>query len=170
MLRGRISCFVGMHRSGPSPSGFLSRRTTETEASSMSMHEEHEHEGNCCHSYEHTHEHTHTHTHADGTTHTHGHSHVHAHEHVHPHEHFGDHGEHDHSHGDATTSERTVVLLDYMLNHNRDHAAEIHEMAHQLEAEGKTEEARLLHLGVSSFNEGNNRLEEALALLKGPTV
>ena len=122
------------------------------------------------HSHEHTHEHTHTHTHADGTTHTHGHSHVHAHEHVHPHEHFGDHGEHDHSHGDATTSERTVVLLDYMLNHNRDHAAEIHEMAHQLEAEGKTVEARLLHLGVSSFNEGNDRLEEALALLKGPTA
>lgn len=136
----------------------------------MSMHEEHEHEGTGCHSHEHVHEHTHTHTHADGTTHTHGHSHVHTHEHGHPHEHFGEHGEHDHPHGDASTSERTIVLLGYMLDHNREHAAEIHEMAHQLEGEGRTEEARLLHLGVASFNEGNDRLEEALSLLQGPTA
>ena len=115
----------------------------------MHMHDE----DRCCtesghtheHTHEHTHCHTHEHTHSDGTAHTH---------------------EHGHTEG-ASTSEQTIALLGYMLGHNRDHAEELHEMAHRLKAEGHAEEAELLHAGVAKLNEGNDRLAEALAKLKG---
>ena len=121
---------------------------------------EHAHEHPHTHTHEHTHEHAHEHTHADGTTH------CHVHEHDHPHEHTGEHGPHDHSH-DGSVSAQTMALLGYMLNHNRDHAAEIHGLAHKLEEEGRADEARLIHEGVSLYNQGNDLLEQALAALEG---
>jgi len=117
----------------------------------MLLHEGHDHNEESCH--------CHQHTHADGTVHTHTHAHDHTHEH-------GEH-EHAHTHDAGSTPEQTMALLGYMLNHNRDHAAEIHELAHRLAAEGKTEEAELIHKGVAFYNDGNDQLAEALKKLKG---
>ena len=107
----------------------------------MSMHEEHEHEGNCCHSYEHTHEHTHTHTHADGTTHTHAHT---------------------HSHAAASSPEEALALLNYMLDHNRHHAEELHDLAHCFDDVA----GDLIHDAVDKLGESNDLIEQALSLIK----
>ena len=83
----------------------------------------------------------HVHTHADGTTHTHSH-------------------DHDHQHH---SPEEALALLSYMVQHNRHHAEELHELAHSLE----DEPAQLLHDAILDFNLGNEKLDEALKLLKG---
>ena len=85
--------------------------------------------------------HNHEHTHADGTTHTHSH-------------------DHDHQHH---SPEEALALLSYMVQHNRHHAEELHELAHSLE----DEPAQLLHDAILDFNLGNEKLDEALKLLKG---
>ena len=94
------------------------------------------------HGHEHTPEHSHEHTHADGVTHT--HSHVH-----------GD-GEHAHSHGDCGSTDHcgsceggdckkeTVALLTYMLQHNEHHAAELDQMADNLEKMGLSSSAKTI--------------------------
>ena len=71
------------------------------------------------------------------------------HEHDHDHGHCHDH-EHPHAH-DAHSPEETLALLTYMLGHNRHHA----------------EELQLLHDAVVDFTLGNEKLEEALRILKG---
>ena len=70
-------------------------------------HEVHEHDHEHTHSHEHC-GHSHTHTHADGTTHTHAHTHTHA---------------------AASSPEEALALLKYMLDHNRHHAEELHDLA-----------------------------------------
>ena len=84
--------------------------------------------------------HNHEHTHADGTTRTHSH-------------------DHDHQHH---SPEEALALLSYMVQHNRHHAEELHELAHSLE----DEPAQLLHDAILDFNLGNEKLDEALKLLK----
>ena len=74
------------------------------------------------------------------------HEHDHDHDHVHPHDH-----EHTHSH-DHHSPEEALALLTYMLGHNRHHAEELHELAHD---------------AVVDFTLGNEKLEEALRILKG---
>ena len=91
--------------------------------------------------------HNHEHTHADGTTHTHSHDHTHSHGHDHQHH----------------SPEEALALLSYMVQHNRHHAEELHELAHSLE----DEPAQLLHDAILDFNLGNEKLDEALKLLKG---
>ena len=81
----------------------------------------------------------HVHIHADGTTHSH---------------------DHDHQHH---SPEEALALLSYMVQHNRHHAEELHELAHSLE----DEPAQLLHDAILDFNLGNEKLDEALKLLKG---
>ena len=77
-------------------------------------------------------------------------------EHTHPHP-------HEHGHGGASTQEEKLALLNYMLGHNRAHAEELHELAHGLEgAPGE-----LLHAAVEAYERGNEKLAEALGLLKG---
>ncbi len=79
------------------------------------------------------------------------------HEHTHPH----DHG---HTHGEAASPEETLALLAYMLGHNRHHAEELHELAHNVE----NEEARaLIHAAVDDLQSSSDKLAEALALWKG---
>ena len=90
--------------------------------------------------------HNHEHTHADGTTHTHSHDHTHSHGHDHQHH----------------SPEEALALLSYMVQHNRHHAEELHELAHSLE----DEPAQLLHDAILDFNLGNEKLDEALKLLK----
>ena len=80
--------------------------------------------------------------------------------------HEGAHG-HEHSHGAELTGEQTLALLAYTLEHNRSHADELHNIAHALEAQGKHEAANLVGDAVHYFGHCNDRLEEALRLVKG---
>ena len=114
-------------------------------------------------------DHEHEHTHADGTTHT--HTHTHDHEHCHEHAHCHDH-DHDHAHH---SPEEALALLAYMVQHNRHHAEELHELAHSMDDETirkvrallSSEKQQLLHDAVVDFTLGNEKLDEALKLLKG---
>ena len=117
------------------------------------------------HGHDHGAEHTHEHTHADGVTHTHSHSHSHGEEHDHSHdkscapEHCGA-----CSGGDCRNE--TVALLTYMLQHNEHHAAELDQMADNLDKLGMKEAARTIRDGVTDFQKGNMRLSLALSLVK----
>lgn len=65
------------------------------------------------------------------------------------------------------TPEETLALLGYMLDHNRQHADELHDVCHALEHEGKDEAAAKLSEALHHFDHGNDALEEALKLAKG---
>ena len=111
--------------------------------------------------HEHTHEHTHGHTHEHSHAHAHegGASHSHSHEHTHS---------HPHSHGEVSafgSRDQAAALMSYMLDHNRHHAEELHELCHKLEASGKNEAALLIDEAVDRFNEGNVLLAAALEKL-----
>lgn len=80
--------------------------------------------------------------------HTHDHEHPHTHDHEHPHEHY--------------SPEETLALLGYMVSHNRHHAEELHELAHSVEGEA----AQLLHEAVVDLTVSNEKLAEALRILK----
>ena len=71
--------------------------------------------------------------------------------------------EHEHPHTGASSPEETLALLSYMLDHNRHHADELHELAHGVEDASARD---LIHEAVDALHESNLRLEEALALLK----
>lgn len=98
----------------------------------------------------HEHEHEHVHEHAHGQSHTHPHT-------------------HDHPHGDAAamTPEETLALLVYMLDHNRHHADELHDICHALETDGKAEAAEKLSAALHYFDHCNDAMEEAVKLAKG---
>ena len=84
--------------------------------------------------------------------------HEHEHEHTHPHE-----------HGDIPafdSLEQAEALMSYMLDHNRHHADELHEVGHKLAHSGKEEAAKLIHEAVDAFNSGNELLAKALEALK----
>lgn len=116
---------------------------------------------------QHGHEHTHEHTHSDGVT----HSHVHTHESSENHEHT--HTESTACQGGDCTScqggdckNETVALLTYMLQHNEHHAAELDQMADNLEKMGMRAAAKTIKESVSDFQKGNMRLGLALTLVK----
>ena len=91
------------------------------------------------HELTHTHEHgghTHEHTHADGSTHS-------------------------HSHAAASSPEEALALLKYMLDHNRHHAEEHHDLAHCFD----DVTADLIHDAVDKLGESNDLLEQALSLI-----
>ena len=85
------------------------------------------------------------------------HVHIHEHEHEHSHEHT-----HEHTH-EHHSPEETIALLGYMVTHNQHHAEELHELAHSVEGEA----AQLLHEAVVDLTVGNEKLAEALRILKG---
>ena len=92
------------------------------------------------------------------------------HEHEHEHELLHE-AAHSHPHDHAAvsgfeSSEQAMALMGYMLDHNRHHAEELHELCHKLAASGKTEAAALLHDAVDQFGEGNALLEAALEKMK----
>lgn len=69
---------------------------------------------------------------------------------------------HTHSHPEVGTStEENVALLSYMLHHNEHHAEELHELAHNLNGEA----SNLIHEAVTLFNQGNDKLAQALACI-----
>jgi hypothetical protein len=53
-----------------------------------------------------------------------------------------------------------------MLEHNKAHTEELHEICHKLEASGENESASLVDAAVDKFREGDDLLESALAVLK----
>ena len=84
------------------------------------------------------------------------------HEHdTHTHDHTHDHG-HDHVHSHDLPGDKTAALLQYMLDHNILHAAELNDIAQQLSGEARHQ---LLH-AVESFDQANGYLSAALELLK----
>ena len=85
--------------------------------------------------------------------------HEHEHEHAHPHEHGAIPG--------FESMDQAEALMSYMLDHNRHHADELHEVGHKLAHTGKEEAAKLLHEAVDAFNRGNELLAKALEALKG---
>lgn len=78
--------------------------------------------------------------------------------HTHEHEHTHEHG---HAH-EVHSPEETVALLTYMVGHNQHHAEELHELAHSVEGEAQ----QLLHEAVVELTLGNEKLAEALRILK----
>lgn len=75
----------------------------------------------------------------------------HTHTHTHPHTHEG------------ITVEETLALLEYMAGHNEHHAEELHKIAHNVSPEA----AELIHEAVELMNSGNEKLREALKIMKG---
>ena len=142
------------------------------------MHLDHEHIGRD-HSHSHAHAHTHEHTH-DGVAHTHEHAHEHEHTHTHPHEHDHLHDSaqaHEHSHGctgscqscgsacEHTPMDELIALMKYMAGHNASHAAELAQLANQLEKAGEHAAFEQVMAAVSDFEKGNLRLRAVLASL-----
>ena len=119
------------------------------------------------HGHEHTQGHTHEHTHADGVTHTHSHSHGDGeHAHTHDSECAGQGHDHCGSCEGGDCKKETIALLTYMLQHNEHHAAELDQMADNLEKMGLASSARTIKEAVSDFQKGNMRLGLALTLVK----
>ena len=74
--------------------------------------------------------------------------------HTHPHHH------------DSPEAGKDLALLTYMLEHNRHHTEELHDLAHSLSESGCAAGAELLHAAVADFQQGNEKLAAALAALK----
>lgn len=116
--------------------------------------------------------HTHEHTHDHSVTHTHDHSHGEGHDHGHDHTHDHSHScEHSHECGSACGNSgecknETVALLSYMLDHNEHHAAELDQMAENLQKLGMDVAAKQIREAVSDFQKGNLRLSLALTTVK----
>lgn len=99
----------------------------------------------------------------------HNHSHEHSHEHTHEHSH-----EHDHNHGHCCcegskvqSADENIALLNYMIDHNKHHAEDLHELYHALEHAGNTEAAAVLGEALHFYTHGNEKLAEALKLMGG---
>lgn len=89
----------------------------------------------------------------------------HDHHHDHEHDHSRPHG-HEHCHGGVATPADVKALLEYMTNHNVQHANELAEMVEKLRSLGKTEAADRIAQGVEAFSQANAKLAEALELVK----
>jgi len=108
----------------------------------------------------------------DNGTHSHEHSHTHAHEHSHDlgHDHNHDHDNchcHCHEQSNAQSADENTALLTYMIDHNRHHGEDLHELYHSLEKAGKSSAAALVSEAMHFYNHGNDKLAEALKLLGG---
>ena len=89
----------------------------------------------------------------------------HDHHHDHEHDHSRPHG-HEHCHGGVATPADVKALLEYMTNHNVQHANELAEMGEKLRSLGKTEAADRIAQGVEAFSQANAKLAEALEIKK----
>ena len=99
----------------------------------------------------------------------HSHEHTHTHDHGHEHE-AGQVVEHTHEHccgGEHKTQSavENMALLNYMIDHNRHHNEDLHELMHSLEASGKKEAAALVAEAMHFYEHGTEKLEDALVLL-----
>lgn len=98
--------------------------------------------------------------------HGHEHTHEHDHEHAHTHEHSHCHENCDSCNTGCEPKKEAQALLTYMLQHNEHHAAELDQMAANLEKLGLNDSAKQIREGVTDFQKGNMRLSLALTLMK----
>lgn len=63
-------------------------------------------------------------------------------------------------------TEEVAALLNYMVSHNQQHAAELDQMAENLVKLGMADAAKTIKEGVADFQKGNLRLSLALTLVK----
>ncbi len=103
----------------------------------------------------------------DNTTHSHTHANGETHEHTHDHSHEHSHQCHCHDGQQAHSAEESLALLNYMIEHNRHHGEDLHEIFHALEKAGHKEEAELVHQAMHLFEDGNEKLAQAHKLLGG---
>ena len=82
------------------------------------------------------------------------------------HEHCGHHGEGPCPHGGGDPKKETVALLAYMVQHNEHHAAELDQMADNLEKLDMYDAARTIRDGVADFQKANMRFSLALTQVK----
>lgn len=92
--------------------------------------------------------------------------------HVHEHDHGEAHTNgccHEHTHEDIQNhgQDETVALLNYMIDHNKHHGEDLHEIYHSLEDSGKTEAANLVHEAMHEYDHASEKLAEALKLIGG---
>jgi len=73
---------------------------------------------------------------------------------------------HDHGHGYGDYAQ-TDALIGYMVSHNAHHAEELKEIAHTLRHEGRVEIADRIEAAVTDFAQGNEKLSEALNMIRG---
>lgn len=90
---------------------------------------------------------------------------LHAHDHAHSHDHEHTHS-HEHEHGGFASIEQATALMTYMLDHNRHHTEELHEVCHKLEDMGKMAAAQKLGNALDTYYAGNEFLAEALEALQ----
>lgn len=74
--------------------------------------------------------------------------------------------EHPHHHSEAGANE-DLVLLTYMLEHNRHHLEELRETAQRLEAAGQNNINNLLSQSLRLLDESNQALAQAISQWKG---
>lgn len=74
--------------------------------------------------------------------------------------------DHHHHHHESSQAGKCLALLTYMLDHNRHHAEELHDLAHELTDEGKANAASLLHEALVDFEKCNEKMAAALAAVK----
>jgi hypothetical protein len=86
-----------------------------------------------------------------------------SHEHSNGHEHGHEHGHsHDSVSAAAGPTDKTRLIMDFTLEHNRQHAAEMRALAEKLRAEGKAAAAGLLAEGVNDYERGNEKIARAI--------
>ena len=75
---------------------------------------------------------------------------------------------HSHSHADLQpmSREEALKLLSYMLDHNRHHTEELHDLCHALEDAECYDAADELSNAMQYYNDGNEALANALDLAK----
>ncbi len=75
---------------------------------------------------------------------------------------------HGHAHAEQApmSHEEVLKLLTYMLDHNRHHTEELHELFHALDDAGSYDAAGELETAMRYYNSGNEALENALDLAK----
>lgn len=92
----------------------------------------------------------------------------HEHSHDHCHEHDHDHA-HDHCHGcggchqEETPADKTVALLNYMVEHNRHHVMELEELSESIEGAAAEKIAK----AIETFCAANEQLADALRTMLG---
>lgn len=95
--------------------------------------------------------------HGDGPAHKHEHEHAHG---------CGEHACGGSCGGSDQCKNESVALLNYMVDHNEHHAAELDQMADNLAKLGMDTAAKQIKEAVSEFQKGNLRLRLALATVK----
>ena len=80
-------------------------------------------------------------------------------------DHLAGHG-HDHAELAPMSREEMLVLLAYMLEHNRQHTEELHNLFHALDDDGCYDAADELETAMRYYTAGNDALENALDLAK----